>query len=156
MRISILSISNKMPSWVDVASNQYLLRINHGKYNCSIKEIKNEKQINNSKLKNMEYEAQKFENNIKKGSFLIILDENGKGYTSEKFAQVLNDISLQNSDITFIIGGADGIDQSFKNKANLIIKLSDLTFPHTLVRVLLLEQIYRAISILDGHPYHRE
>lgn len=156
MRIAIISIANKMPQWVDIASKQYLLRINHSKYHCEIKEIKSEKQSNTSKLKNMEYEAQKFENAIKKDSFLIILDENGKSYSSEKFADYLESISLQNSDITFIIGGADGIHPSLKNKANSIIKLSDLTFPHTLVRVILLEQLYRAISILNKHPYHRE
>jgi 23S rRNA (pseudouridine1915-N3)-methyltransferase len=156
MKILILSIANKMPQWVEVISNQYLKWINHGKYNCEIKDIKSDKQLNTSKIKNMELEAQKFTNNIKKGSFLIVLDENGRGYSSEKFASILNDISLETSDITFIIGGANGIHQSLKSKANIIIKLSDLTFPHTLVRVILLEQIYRAITILDGHPYHRE
>ncbi len=156
MKITILNIANKMPQWVNDISNQYLQRINHGKYQCHLKEIKTDKQKNTSKIKNMELEAQKFEEHIKNGSFIIVLDENGRGYNSEQLAKCLEEIAIQNSNINIIIGGADGIHPRLKTKANLMIKLSDLTFPHTLVRVIILEQIYRAISILENHPYHRE
>ena len=156
MKISIINISNKMPSWVNNACDEYLVRINNGKYSCKIIEIKADKKNNKSTLDNMQDEAKKILNHIPNGSFIIVLDEKGKNYTSTSFAKELDNISIYNTHIVFIIGGCDGTHPSLKTKSHLIIQLSSLTYPHALVRVVLLEQIYRAISILNNHPYHRE
>ncbi|MDD3266869.1 MAG: 23S rRNA (pseudouridine(1915)-N(3))-methyltransferase RlmH [Burkholderiales bacterium] len=156
MRITIINIANKMPSWVTEACSEYLKRINHGKYSCNIIEIKSDKNNKRSANENMMQEALKIEAVIPKDNYVIALDERGKSLDSIKFAKQLELISNTHAGICFIIGGADGILPELRNKANLNISLSAFVFPHALVRVIILEQIYRAISILDNHPYHRE
>ena len=156
LKITIINIANKMPSWVIDACDEYLKRINHGKYSCKIIEIKADKQVAKITLDNMLQEAKKIRSHIPNGSFIIALDEKGQNMNSMKFAKCLEDTALHNSNITFIIGGADGIHPDLKKEANLQIQLSSLTFPHALVRVIILEQLYRVITILEKHPYHRE
>ena len=145
-----------MPSWVVEACDEYLKRINHGKYNCKLIEIRSDKNQYKTALENMHYEADKILQVIPANSFVIMLDEHGKNLTSIEFANKLEQISLNNPNICFIIGGADGIHPSLKSKAHFIMQLSSFTYPHALVRVIILEQLYRAISILNNHPYHRE
>lgn len=156
MKISIVNIANKMPEWIILGCEEYLKRINHGKYSCQIIEIKADKNNKKTALENMEIEAKKIEAAIPRDSFIIALDERGKMLDSIKFAQFLDKTSVQNSSICFIIGGADGIHPELRDKANFSISLSNMVFPHSLVRVIILEQLYRAISILENHPYHRE
>ena len=155
MKLSIINIANKMPSWVADSCDEYLKRINHGKYSCKVVEIKADKNPNKTALENMAAEAKKIETAIPSGSFIIALDEKGLKLNSQEFAAKLEQIAINNGQITFIIGGADGIHPDLKAKANLILQLSSLTFPHALVRVIILEQLYRAICILENHPYHR-
>lgn len=81
---------------------------------------------------------------------LVALDERGKDLTTRQFAALLNEPT------TFVIGGADGLDPALKKKASLLLRLSALTLPHALAQVLLCEQLYRAATLLTGHPYHRE
>jgi len=145
-----------MPIWVETACDDYLQRINRGKYQCKIIEIKSPKAPNKPVSQIKSDEATKFAEYIPRDAFVIMLDERGVDFGSLKLAAKLDSISLTNSHICFIIGGADGLDDQFKTRANMLIKLSSLTFPHALVRVILLEQIYRVISILENHPYHRE
>jgi len=93
---------------------------------------------------------------IPSGAKLIALDERGKSVASEDFANQiarLRDDGAQN--VAFVIGGADGLDETLCKKANLTIAYGSATFPHQIVRILLAEQVYRAITILSGHPYHR-
>ena len=145
-----------MPAWVIAACNEYLKRINHGKYSCKVIEIKADKIAAKSALDNMFNEAKKIRAQIPQGSFVIVLDEKGQALNSIKFAKTLESIALYNSSITFIIGGADGIHPKLKEESDLQLQLSGLTFPHALVRVIILEQLYRIITILENHPYHRE
>lgn len=156
MKITIINIANKMPSWVITACDEYLKRINYGKYSCKFIEIKAAKNPNKPSMEIMEEEAKKIKAQIPIGSFVIVLDEKGAEFNSVSFAKKLEQLSLQSPSLTFIIGGADGIHHELKQSANLMIQLSSLTFPHALVRIIILEQIYRAITILDNHPYHRE
>ena len=101
-------------------------------------------------------EAVKITAAIPKGSRIIALDERGKDQTTQNLATQLADWRQEGFDITFLIGGADGLDPSLKEKAQAIWRLSSLTLPHAMARVLLVEQLYRAWTILQGHPYHRE
>lgn len=80
---------------------------------------------------------------------VVALDERGKDYTTRQFAELLR------SETVFVIGGAEGLDARVRQEAALLLRLSSLTLPHALAQVVLLEQIYRAASILTGHPYHR-
>lgn len=156
MKITILNIANKAPSWVQDATNEYLKRINHGKYSCKIVEIKSDKISNKPVSEIMDLEARKFERHIPKDSFVVALDERGKLFDSIEFAKYLESTALTFRNITFIIGGANGIDSTLRQKCHTSISLSKMVFPHMLVRIIMLEQIYRAISILENHPYHRE
>jgi 23S rRNA (pseudouridine1915-N3)-methyltransferase len=145
-----------MPKWVTLASAEYLSRINHGKYSCNIIEIKSIKNPHKLATENMALEAKKIQAHIPRDSFVVALDERGLALNSLQLAHKLQSIALTNPNITFLIGGADGLDCQLKSQANLQLQLSSLTFPHGLVRVMIVEQLYRAISILDNHPYHRE
>ncbi len=102
--------------------------------------------ICHGKTENMEQEASKIRQAIPNGCYVVILDEKGKIFTSTEFANHINSVSINYSHVCFIIGGADGIDKNLKSNANFVLQLSQFTFPHGLVRVIMLEQIYRAIS----------
>ncbi len=92
---------------------------------------------------------------IKKDSYVIALDLKGKSYSSEEFSKKIEDISLYNSHITFIIGGSLGLSNDVILKSNESICFSKMTFPHQLMRVILLEQIYRAFKIANNEIYHK-
>lgn len=86
----------------------------------------------------------------------VALDERGKAITTAQLADRLEDWMGHGRDVCFLIGGADGLDETVRDRADLVLSLSKLTMPHALVRVVLAEQLYRAISIIRNHPYHRE
>ena len=86
----------------------------------------------------------------------IILDERGADLTTLKLAQRLEDWMRRGGDTAFIIGGADGIDEELKARADDALRLSSLTLPHAMARLVLCEQLYRAVSVVRNHPYHRE
>lgn len=94
-------------------------------------------------------------NHIKKDSFLIALDLRGKEFTSEEFSKKLENISMENSHITFLIGASLGLTEDLLKICNLKICFSKMTFPHQLIRIFLLEQIFRAFKIKNGETYHR-
>ena len=94
-------------------------------------------------------------NHIKKDSYIICLDLNGKEFSSEQFSKKIEDISMESSQITFVIGGSLGLNQEILSLANQKICFSKMTFPHHLIRVFLLEQIFRAFKISNGETYHR-
>lgn len=95
-------------------------------------------------------EAERIRAAVPKGARIVALDERGRDYTTAAFAPLLN------QETAFLIGGADGLDPALKKEATLLVRLSSLTLPHALAQVVLLEQIYRAATLLVGHPYHRE
>ena len=94
-------------------------------------------------------------NHLKKDSYLIALDLNGKEFTSEEFSKKIDNLSMENSHLTFIIGGSLGLTKELLDMCNLKICFSKMTFPHQLIRVFLLEQIFRAFKIQKGETYHR-
>lgn len=106
----------------------------------------------------LEREAQKIERRLKPGSCLVVLDERGCQLTSMDWAQCLGDkmgLSVYR-EIVFVLGGAQGLSSRLKQRADLLLGLSKLTLPHQLARVFLLEQVYRALTILKNFPYHHE
>ena len=139
MRLTIISIGHKMPNWVKRMPAD-----------CSItiKELK--PGLNPAK------DAIQIEAAMPKGVRVIALDERGPDISTQDLAVQLAKWRQDGLDIAFLIGGADGLDPSLKLTAHAIWKLSSLTLPHAFVRVLLTEQLYRAWTILQGHPYHRE
>ncbi len=135
-------------------SDEYTKRI--GKYaKIQIKELKDEA-TNQNIEQVLTKEAAKLKKAIDPNSYIIILDIDQKQFTSEAFAKKLSDIAIyENSKITFIIGGSYGIDAEVKKMANLRLSFSQMTFPHQLFRIMLLEQIYRGLSINNNSPYHK-
>lgn len=137
MNITILSIGNKMPSWIQAGYREYAKRLSH------------DHKINLIELSKPQDMLKK----IPAKSYVVGLDEKGETHNTPTFAHKLESIGR---DITFLIGAADGLDPEAREKADVLWSLSPLTFPHMLVRVILIEQLYRAFSVLKNHPYHRE
>ncbi len=100
-------------------------------------------------------EATKIQGRIKPGAYVIALDERGKQINSEKFSHSLADIASNGTEVIFIVGGSSGLDESIRSQADTVLSLSSLTFPHQLARVILIEQIYRAMTIRSGKIYHK-
>ena len=142
-----------MPNWISEAFESYIAKLSH-EFTPQLIEIKPEKKFDSIEQKKLS-EAEKILTHIEK-EFLIVLDETGIQFTSQELAQKFNHWSEHFKQIAFVIGGADGIHENILQKANLIWSLCKSTFPHAFVRVLIAEQLYRAHSILENHPYHRE
>lgn len=155
MKISIINIANKMPAWIQSACEEYLQRINHGPHSCQIIELKADKKSHKPVTEVLAIEMKKISAMLPKDSYIIALDERGQCWNNAKLAQVMASASQEYTSLCFIIGGADGLAPQLKHEAMALLSLSNLVFPHGLVRVILLEQIYRSISILENHPYHR-
>lgn len=154
MKITIISIGKFENSAHRVTFETYLKRM---KWSIELKEFELKNANNMNVLQVKEGEAKLIAKAIKSGSVVIALDEKGKQFSSQNFAKLITDFSLQgDSHLTFIIGGANGLSKEILNLANLKISLSLMTFPHLMVRTILMEQLYRAQSIIAGHPYHRE
>jgi 23S rRNA (pseudouridine1915-N3)-methyltransferase len=153
LKIKIISIGNKMPAWINEAFDSYISKLNRD-FILQLIEIKPEKKIDSIEQKKLS-ESEKILSHVDK-EFLIVLDEKGLQFSSQELAQKLKHWSEHFRHITFVIGGADGVHEDILHKANLTWSLSKSTFPHAFVRVLIAEQLYRAQSILENHPYHRE
>lgn len=156
MNITLLAVGNKMPRWVAEATEEYAKRFGR-EINYQIKEIKPEKRgAGVNAEQGMLAEEARLLAAIPTGCFLVVLDERGQAPTSVQLAEHMGRWLQDGQDVCFIIGGADGMTDKIKQKARLLMRISSLTLPHGMVRVLLTEQLYRAVSILNNHPYHRE
>ncbi|MBL6785784.1 MAG: 23S rRNA (pseudouridine(1915)-N(3))-methyltransferase RlmH [Rickettsiales bacterium] len=149
MQINIYSFSKNMMFEPEI--KEYLKRIT---IKTNIIKLKPGQSSNPLECK--KEEAGIFLNKYKNIKNLIILDENGENFNSNNFAHWYSKQLSKTVSLDFLIGGAFGIDESVKQVANSQISLSKLTFPHKFVPLLLVEQIYRAISIINQHPYHKE
>ena len=156
MRIKIIAVGQNMPDWVEAGFKHYQKRIKN-KFKCQLIEISAEKRLKNKTTEQiLNKEAEKIDQHIKPGDMVIALDENGKTESTRSFAKQLGQWHDLNQTVCFIIGSADGLAPSCKDRANKQWSLGQLILPHPLVRIILIEQLYRAISILQNHPYHRD
>lgn len=158
LTINILCVGKIKEHYLKDAINEYSKRLS--KYcNLNIIEVSDEKvpdKISDTIINNIkEKEANKMLSYIKKDTYCISLDLKGKQITSEEFAKKIENISNTNSSITFIIGGTLGIGEEILNTSKEKICFSKMTFPHQLIRVFLLEQIFRAFKICNNETYHR-
>ncbi|VAW72151.1 23S rRNA (pseudouridine(1915)-N(3))-methyltransferase [hydrothermal vent metagenome] len=155
MHITIISIANKMPAWVETAYQGYAARLPK-EYKLELLEIgriKSSASMNSVQLKKAE--GQYLLQAIPKGAHVVALDEHGKQLSTQQFSQNLEQWQLNTRHLAFLIGGADGLAEQCLQAAHQKISLSALTFPHTMVRIILAEQLYRGWTIIQGHPYHR-
>ncbi|MBQ9601462.1 MAG: 23S rRNA (pseudouridine(1915)-N(3))-methyltransferase RlmH [Neisseriaceae bacterium] len=156
MNITVLAVGTKMPRWVDEAVNDYAKRFGRDIV-YTLKEIKPEKRTSSvNAAQGMLAEEKRLLDAIPAQALVVALDERGVAPTSIQLAEYLKTWQMNGEHVCFIIGGADGMTDTIKQKAKMLMRLSSLTLPHSMVRVLLTEQLYRAVSILHNHPYHRE
>ncbi|MBE0619259.1 MAG: 23S rRNA (pseudouridine(1915)-N(3))-methyltransferase RlmH [Burkholderiales bacterium] len=145
-----------MPSWVTEGFREYAKRMPPGT-SLELVEVKAEARTSGKTVAQMlAAEAQRIRAALPKGSRVIALDERGKELSTCGMAVQIEAWALERGPVAFLIGGADGLDASLKKAASMQLRLSSMTLPHGLARVLLAEQLYRALSIIGGHPYHRE
>ncbi len=150
--IKIITVGSIKEKYLKDAIEEYTKRLS--KYtNMEIIEVKDEGLVEPSKA--IELEGEKIKKYIFPRDYLITLEIEGKQLTSEEFASKLNQIFLETSNITFVIGGSYGISQEIKDLSNFKLSFSKMTFPHQLFRVNLLEQIYRAYKINNHESYHK-
>ena len=156
MHITIAAISNRLPEWISFGLTDYTKRF-QSDINLNIKEISPARRTkNNSTDRILQEEAAKIRSIITRDHYVIALDEKGARQTTARLSEQLQDWKRENNNILFIIGGPDGLEKTLKHDANELWSLSDFTLPHTMTRLLLVEQLYRASCILRNHPYHRE
>ena len=150
--IKIIAVGSIKESYLKDALNEYLKRLQ--KYtNIEIIEVKDEGLVEPVKALNLE--AEKIKKHLTDRDYIITLEIEGENLTSLQLATKLQSILIENSNITFIIGGSYGLSPTIKNLAKVHLSFSKLTFPHQLFRVLLLEQLYRSFKINNNESYHK-
>jgi len=156
MEIDLIAVGKRMPTWIESGFKEYAKRLPK---NINFKLIEINPAIR-GKSNSAENYKQKEEENINaalaKDSIMIIFDEHGKPISSTSLAKKLESWNEEQQHISLIIGGPDGLSDAIKKKATQTWSLSEMTLPHGLVRVMVVEQLYRAWSIMQNHPYHRE
>ncbi|MBI5911246.1 MAG: 23S rRNA (pseudouridine(1915)-N(3))-methyltransferase RlmH [Betaproteobacteria bacterium] len=156
MKLVVVAVGTCMPSWVVDGYREYAKRMPPGTA-LELVEIKPEARTSGKTVAQMlAAEAGRIRAALPKGGRVIALDERGKDLSTTGLALQLEAWMRERGPVVFLIGGADGLDAALKKTAAMQLRLSGMTLPHGLARVLLAEQLYRALSIIGGHPYHRE
>ena len=159
MKIDIIAVGKVKEKFYRDAIDEFLKRLSkYAKVQCI--EVVDEKTPDHASDIAMDQikqkEAERILKNMKEDSFVITLEILGKKFTSERFADKIDSLGIQGkSHIQFVIGGSLGLHDLVTKRSDLAISFSDMTFPHQLMRVILLEQIYRAYRIISGEPYHK-
>lgn len=154
MRIRILAVGQHIADWAQDAVRGYLARFPRT-WPVELKEIRTEPRAGQTPARLMALEGERILAALEPGDFVVVLDEHGRDFTTVEFARALAEWRMEGDRIVFVIGGPDGLAPAVKERAHRTMRLSAMTLPHALARVLLAEQIYRAWSIEAGHPYHR-
>jgi 23S rRNA (pseudouridine1915-N3)-methyltransferase len=155
MQLIIVAVGHKMPGWIDAGYSEYAKRMPPD-CRISLKEIRPvERTGGKTAASAMAIERSRIEAALLKGARIIALDERGVDLSTMQLSLQLTKWQQDGRDVAFVIGGADGLDAELKARADGLIRISSLTLPHGMVRVVLAEQLYRAWSITQGHPYHR-
>jgi len=155
MKLLVLAVGQRMSAWVTAAWEDYARRM-PADYAVDLREIKPEPRTGGkTPTQLMQAEAERIRAALPPGAIVVALDEQGRDLSTAALAQQLQTWREQAQRVAFLIGGPDGLDATLKRTAHARIRLSSLTLPHPMVRVLLAEQLYRAWSIQAGHPYHR-
>lgn len=155
MRLLIVAVGQRVPDWAQTAWDDYAKRF-PPELRVELKAVKTEPRGSKTLEQLYAAERTRIEAAIPRGTRIVALDERGTALTTVAMASKLKAWQLGGDDVALVIGGPDGLDPAFRQSAHERIRLSDLTLPHAMVRVLLVEQLYRAWSINANHPYHRE
>ena len=156
MKLLVVAVGQRQPAWADTAWADFAKRF-PPEMRLELRELKAEpRNGGKTAAQCMAAEAQRFEAALTKGVRRVVLDERGTRLTTAQLAERLRAWRDDGRDAALLIGGPDGLDPALKQTADESLRLSDLTLPHAMARVLLVEALYRAHTVLEGHPYHRE
>ena len=155
MRLTIVAVGQKVPDWAQTAYDDYAKRF-PPEIKVELKAVKTEPRASKTLETLLAAEKLRIQAAIARGTHIVALDERGSHVTTVALAERLKSWQLSGDDVAIVIGGPDGLEAGFKKAAHERLRLSDLTLPHAMVRVLLIEQLYREWSITINHPYHRE
>ena len=157
MKIALITIGKTRESYLIDAINDYMKRLSH--YNrLDMYELPSIKKSNKLSVSNLIfYESELISKQLNKTDYVILLDEKGQGVSSLQFANKLNNwFCMSKKRLVFVIGGAYGFSKSLDNIADIKLSLSKMTFSHQMIRLIFLEQLYRAFTILNNQPYHNK
>ena len=155
MRLLVVAVGQRVPDWAQAAWDDYAKRF-PPEMRLELKAVKTEPRASKTLPALLAAERERIAAAIPRGARIVALDERGTPLTTVALATKLKSWPLENDVVALVIGGPDGLEPEFRQAAHERIRLSDLTLPHAMVRVLLAEQLYRAWSINAGHPDHRE
>lgn len=156
MKFHILAVGNRMPGWIGAAFGEYEKRMPR-EARILLREIKPERRDSGKSVNQIqEAEAERIKAAIPHDALRIVLDERGIQLATMEFAHLVESWMGEGRDAAFVIGGADGMSAELRDGADRVLSLSKMTLPHGLARVMLAEQLYRAVSVINHHPYHRE
>lgn len=155
MRFLIFAVGVRMPKWVEAGFDEYARRMPR-EAAIELVEIKPEKRGEGKKVEQLLVaETARILAALPAKCRIVAMDERGRQWTTAKLADSITGWMRNGGDTAFLLGGADGLDADIKNSADEILALSTMTLPHGLARILLAEQLYRAVSLINRHPYHR-
>lgn len=154
MKIRLIAVGQRPPAWVTNGFDDYLRRMPR-EMSLELVEVASaaRKQIPPERVQQLE--AERLLGRLGPRERVVALDEQGRAWRTEELAAKLDEWRMQGYDVAFLIGGANGLADACRERADEVLSLSTMTLPHMLVRVVLAEQLYRAWTILSGHPYHR-
>ena len=157
MKINLIAVGTKMPVWVGAAVAEYKKRL-PANFELIVTEISLSKRskANPDIARMCENEGKSLLNAVSRNQYIIALDVKGRSHSTEVLANKVNKVMENGQGLALLVGGPDGLSRKCLETANEIWSLSALTLPHTIVRIVVAEQIYRVWSVLAGHPYHRE
>jgi 23S rRNA (pseudouridine1915-N3)-methyltransferase len=155
VRVRVIAVGTRMPAWVRSACDDYLRRL-RGALPITLTEIETGRRSRGSASRAIATEGERLLGALRPADHVIVLNERGRPFSTRELADWLQERMGAAEDLAFVVGGPDGLSQAVVSRGQLALSLSRLTLPHALVRVLLLEQLYRAHCILVNHPYHRD
>ncbi|TDJ36976.1 MAG: 23S rRNA (pseudouridine(1915)-N(3))-methyltransferase RlmH [Gammaproteobacteria bacterium] len=154
MKIRLIAVGTRMPGWITEGYQEYARRMPR-ETELQLVEIPATPRKGQNAQRVRQHEADKMLARISPREWVVALDTKGVACSTEQLAKKLDSWRMQGSDVVLLLGGADGLAPACHERANEIMSLSKFTFPHALVRIIVAEQLYRAWTLLTGHPYHR-
>ncbi|MBL8397916.1 MAG: 23S rRNA (pseudouridine(1915)-N(3))-methyltransferase RlmH [Candidatus Accumulibacter sp.] len=155
MKLTVVAVGHKPPAWIAEGCAEYTRRMPRD-LPLAVVEVRPEPRGSKSRQQLLAAERDRLQLALQSYSRTVVLDERGSDLTTRQLADRLEAWRYAGGDTAFVVGGADGVDQALKQQAAETLRLSSLTLPHMLARLVLCEQLYRAYSLLCNHPYHRE
>ena len=156
MRITLLAVAGRPGRWVTEASDTYLKRLPRA-WGVTVELLAPSRKgnANDAALRQAD-DWERLQKRVTQDSCVVVLDERGDALASRSFASNVGQWQRDGKNVIFIIGGPDGVSDDCRSRASLMLSLSAMTMPHEMARIMLIEQLYRAHTILEGHPYHRD